>query len=215
MYEWDTIHLQLAEEAQEDLETLGAARASGRSDGEAAGTPAPVLVAFHGADPLMRIRFRPFLRGDAMTPAIEIASLTAALGADRIAFLAHGRAWSTDDPVVPVIDGVGDLRQRVVTVHLVDATGPEETHRMLLWNVEGTKVVGPVHDVPEPGQGWVASVLIAATRREIGLDRAALVAQLARCHLLGHGCAFSPAVDRDLIVDMTALLADLGFEAAA
>ena len=80
------------------------------------------LVAFRGEQPLVLATLRPFASGAHHDAIIEVAALAWSLRADRVALSLSGRAWSLEDPVPPVVEGVGDLRQRVVVVHVAEAT---------------------------------------------------------------------------------------------
>src|SRR5687767_6035135 len=76
----------------------------------------PCLAAFAGDEPLLVAWWRPFPKGGYADPLIELLALACPLGADRVAQSLAGRATSLDDPIAPVVAGVGDLRQRVVHV---------------------------------------------------------------------------------------------------
>lgn len=200
---WEQIHLTLAGDAQDDLR-----RHAGAGD-DAAGTRAlrPVLVAFRDEDPLLWAWFRPMLPGDVQSPLIEVVTLAAGLRANRAAFGGLARAWSLNDPLPPVIDGLGDLRQKVFAVHLVDASGRRRMVRSLLWLVRDGYLDGPVLDEAGGEHGLVARVLTAAFAGSgLASDRDAVVAQLVRCQLLGHTLGLAPRVPRDLIDDSTAII---------
>src|SRR5687768_6452757 len=113
MQRWDDVEAFLLAEATADL-----------TDGE---DVAPCLVAFDSNELLLVAFLRSFAKGEYADPLIELMALTGPLGADRLALSIAGRAWSLDDPVVPVVPEVGDLRQRVLAVHRIDGTGPQTT----------------------------------------------------------------------------------------
>ncbi len=81
--------------------------------------PRPHLAAFAGDHACVLIGLRPFAPGAYQGPLVEAMALALPLGADRVSVALPGRAWSLDDPVVPVSDD-GDLRQRVLTQCTVD-----------------------------------------------------------------------------------------------
>lgn len=108
MPQWDDRHEFLREEARLDLEDCGEAR--------------PCLLAFAGPNPLLIAFLREFDKGEHLDALIEVLALVMPLGADRLALSISGRAWSLDDPVPPVVPGVGDLRQRMLIVQEADGS---------------------------------------------------------------------------------------------
>ncbi len=108
MTQWEGRRAFLLDEARDDLERGEEVR--------------PCLLAWRGDRPLLVAYLRPYRRGGHVDALVEVLSVAAPLGADRLALSVGGRAWSLRDPVTPVIDGVGDLRQRVVVLEQVDAT---------------------------------------------------------------------------------------------
>jgi len=108
MTQWEGRRAFLLDEARDDLERGEEVR--------------PCLVAWRGDRPLLVAYLRPYRRGGLVDALVEVLSVAVPLGADRLALSVSGRAWSLRDPVPAVIDGVGDLRQRVVVLEQVDGT---------------------------------------------------------------------------------------------
>ena len=123
------------------------------------------------------------------------------LGADRLAAALPGRAWSLDDPVVPVSDD-GDLRQRVLMLTTARPGRPPRTWlrpvRPRRWRVGVAQSVLEDDDC----EGWVPHALQVAVDSTWEPDRAAAVEQLARCRSLGHYVMLAPA-GADLVGEVT------------
>jgi hypothetical protein len=134
--------------------------------------PSPHLVAVAGEIPLGIIRLRPFPPGGVHDPLVEVMALMVPLGADRVSLALPGRAWSLDDPVVPVTDDA-DLRQRVVLQVTVDGHDHEPPALETLLHPFDVGDDGHLEwqDAIDPGpaQGWVAGALQAmiAARRDL------------------------------------------------
>jgi hypothetical protein len=166
--------------------------------------PRPTLAAFIGDRPLAMVGLRPFAPGEALQALIEVLALLLPLGADRLAFAAPARAWSTEDPIPAVCDD-GDLRQRVVLLVIVDGHG------------QPCRLTTSVHpfSVTADGPGWLAPLrpaetpespvatamtLLVDARDELDDmgDAHKLAVQFGRVLLLGHDVALSDTVAADL-----------------
>jgi hypothetical protein len=187
MQTWADRVVFLMEEACRDLETGLQVR--------------PCLVAMAGDERLFVAFLRPFMRGEPMDPLIELLALAAPLGADRLALSISGRAWSLKDPLPPVLPGVGDLRQRVLTILEADGTDGSVLPRTTV--VPFDLVSGGVHwgtpHVEEGEAGPISSALVLAVhhRRDFQADDREIRKQAARCSRLGHLLAFAePVFDR-------------------
>lgn len=188
MRAWNEVESYLIQEASADL-----------AEGE---DIRPCLVAFRDDEPLFVAFLRSFAKGEYLDPVIELLSLAAPLSANRIALSVGGRAWSLHDPVPPVADGLGDLRQRVLCVTLVHEVGA---------TVEVMSVIVPFvrtdDDVTwEPalrdagGEGWIPSALRLAVERRADMraSRRDIRRQAQRCVRLGHLLAVGEDVAADL-----------------
>ena len=150
------------------------------------------LAAYVGEDPLLVIDLRPFPPGGIEGPMVEAVAGALALGADRLAAALPGRAWSMDDPVVPVTED-GDLRQRV----LLCATarrGEDPSTWLLPFDVDGQSLSW--HEtVLEDGdcEGWVPHALQVGVDAGWEPDIPGAAGQLARCTALGHEVFLAPA----------------------
>ncbi|CAN5128888.1 hypothetical protein BH23ACT9_BH23ACT9_32210 [soil metagenome] len=163
----------------------------------------PTMVAFRGDQPLLLTTLRPFERGQHHDAVIEVGALAMALSADRIILSLSGRAWSTDDPIPPVLPGHGDLRQQVIVLHAADASSDDPITLTTVVPVDvGTDEEGqPIIDVgpamtDSGATGWVPQALLAmaADSQSEGWDAEDLGLQIRRCELLGHQIAWSPTV---------------------
>ena len=138
------------------------------------------------------IDLRPFPPGGIEGPMVEAVAGALALGADRLAAALPGRAWSMDDPVVPVTED-GDLRQRV----LLCATarrGEDPSTWLLPFDVDGQSLSW--HEtVLEDGdcEGWVPHALQVGVDAGWEPDIPGAAGQLARCTALGHEVFLAPA----------------------
>lgn len=137
--------------------------------------PRPHLVGYAGDRALVLIGLRPFGPGAHENPLIEAMALALPLGSDRVSLAMPGRAWSMDDPVVPVTDD-GDLRQRVLTQVTVDGHGqapPQVTMRLHPFDLVGDDRIawGTALD-PGTGEGWIAEAMtcMVAGRGDVGRD---------------------------------------------
>ena len=188
--DWEDVEQLLIDEAAADLEATGEIR--------------PCLAAFVGDDPLALAFVRPFERGRYHDALLELLALVVPLGADRLALSMGGRAWSLDDPMPPVIRGVGDLRQRVVVITRVDGAGPEVTCGSSLhpFDCDGQSVTWGT-TLRERGEGWIADAMevLVRDREQMRCPVAKVVSQLHRCMTLGHVVALSPAAQEWLDVD--------------
>jgi hypothetical protein len=161
----------------------------------------PTMVAFRGDQPLFLVTLRPFAGGEHHDPIIEAGALALALHADRVLLSLAGRAWSTQDPIPPVLPGAGDLRQPVIVVHQADATTDDPIALTTVVPVdrdggaEGGVVLGAaMSDLS--AAGWVPQVLLAlvAAADDGPRDPDELAIQVRRCLALGHRIAWSPSV---------------------
>ena len=157
--------------------------------------PRPHLVGFAGDTAMVLVGLRPFAPGAYAGPLVEALALALPLGADRVSVALPGRAWSLEDPVVPVTDGA-DLRQRVLTQCTADGhrrDRPEVTMRLHPFDVatddDRALVWAPSLD-PGPGEGWIPDALatLVGARDRVGGDTGMddLVRQLVRLERLGH-----------------------------
>jgi hypothetical protein len=160
--------------------------------------PSPHLVAVAGEVPLGVIRLRPFPPGGVHDPLVEAMALMLPLGTDRVSLALPGRAWSLDDPFVPVTDDA-DLRQRVVLQVTVDGHDHDPPTVETLIHPFDLGDDGQLHwqDAIHPGhgQGWVPGALQAmiAGRRDLQ-DRGAdeRMAQWNRLEDLQHIVLLTP-----------------------
>lgn len=155
----------------------------------------PTLIAFSGDEGLFIAGVRPFPKGEYAEPLIELLTLAAALDADRLALSLAGRAWSLEDPVPPV-SADGDLRQRVLMLHVVDAAADACGCVTVLHPFELT-AGGPSWSEParlDEGAGWVIEALTwcAQARLPFPGDDRELYCQAARLVGLGHELHLSP-----------------------
>ena len=185
MQRWQDVEAFLTAEAERDL--------------CATGEVTPCLVACSGDEPLFAAFLRPFDRGAYVDPMIELLALAMPLGADRLALSLGGRAWSFDDPVVPVVPGTGDLRQRVVCIHLADGTMGEPAIETLVlpFDIQDGVVVWDTELRPGPSESWInqALALSVSARDALQASPAGLAAQAQRCVTLGHQLYLAPAGD--------------------
>lgn len=164
--------------------------------------PRPWLLAFESVELLALIGLRPFAPGHYQGPLVEAMALALPIGADRVSVALPARAWSMDDPVPPVTDGV-DLRQRVLTQVTVDGSGRSTplVHTRLhpFRTANGDDAPGLVFDHavdPGPGHGWIPEALAALveTRGRVGAGSTAEERrrQLVRLDQLGHDVLLGP-----------------------
>lgn len=173
---WDDQHGWLAELAADDL-----------TDGEGV---RPTLVAFNTEGPLFLATLRPFTKGGHHDPLIEVGALAMAMGARRLSVSLLGRAWSTEDPIPPVLPGTGDLRQPVLVVHSVDTVVDPHRKRSTIWPIADDNTLGEPLSADD-GSGWVVDALsVMASSQDSGLNLPDIVGQAARCEALGHELAW-------------------------
>lgn len=168
-----------------------------RSEGEVR----PLLVAGEGERPLLYAELRPFPKGRYHDALIELMALALPLGADRVAVGMTGRLWSLDDPIPPVVGGVGDLRQRALVLELIDGHRRAVTNRTLLvpFDLRDGEVVWDEPSDPGPGEGWIPAALrvLVEGRQELAVDLAQIRDQAVRCLALGHRLVLlGPVADR-------------------
>jgi hypothetical protein len=189
MHRWVETETFLLEEAARDL---------------AAGAPArPCIVAFADDEPLMVAFLRDHDKGAYADPMIELLTIAGGLGANRLAASFSARAWSLEDPIPPVLPGVGDLRQRVVTMHRVDGAGGQlaTSDIIVAYSVSDGQVRWGQRLDQESAQGWIPAVLRAVVeqRDELAQFTAEQIAeQVVRCDRLGHLVGLAPAVSEAL-----------------
>ena len=132
------------------------------------GEVTPCLAAYAGTELLCFGFVRAFAKGGHHDPIREMLAAVMALGADHLGLSMGARIWSLDDPIPPVLEGVGDLRQRVVMVHRVDATpAAGGAARCEAWPYDiDDGVVRWLERFAPPGpvEGWVNRSLEAAVR---------------------------------------------------
>lgn len=188
MQRWEDIEQFLLDEAARDL---------------ADGVPArPCIAAFRGAQPLMLAFLRPHAKGAYVDPMIEVLTIAAGLRADRLMASFSGRAWSWEDPIPPVLPGVGDLRQTVVSVHRVDGSGPElSTGDVIIpYSVDAGRVVWGERLDQESAEGVIPQVLRVMVERgaELMATDEDIALQVLRCDRLGHLVGLGPGVGERL-----------------
>lgn len=177
-----------------EIESL--AKALAEADLRSSDEVRPTLFAADGEEVLLVAGLRPFPKHGYHDPLIELLALACPLGADRLAVSIAGRAWSLDDPLPPVVEGVGDLRQRVFCVELAVAGGPP---RSVVWPfvVSDSVVVWNRPMETSEAESWIGSALRLAVEEGRGLvgntDKEELIRQAQRCLSLGHQLALSPA----------------------
>jgi hypothetical protein len=167
--------------------------------------PVPTLAAFIGDRPLALVGLRPFAPGEIVQALVEVLALLLPLGCDRLALALPGRAWSLDDPIVPVTDD-GDLRQRVLMLTVADARGRPCELRTTLHPFEVTDRATRFADPISPGSPTDAPVVAAVgalldARDELRPTTAslALTAQFGRVLLLGHELSLAPSARERLV----------------
>lgn len=146
-------------ERWEDVEELLVATAG--DDLEITDDVTPALVAYCGEELLFVAWVRPFAKGHHHEPVLEVCSLAAVLGADRLAMSFGARVWSLDDPVPPVAPE-GDLRQRAVTVHMVDATVQPASamHALHPFDMRDGVVAWGSRLAHQDVEGWIPETLV-------------------------------------------------------
>lgn len=158
----------------------------------------PRFVAARGDDPLFCAELRPFPDRCYQEPLVELMALAAPLGADRLAVATTGRLTSLDDPIPPVIPGVGDLRQRALVLHLADGNGHEAVGRSVLvpFTLEGGALRWEEPLEPGPAEGWIASAFAVMIdhRHELAAPTDVIREQAERCLGLGHVLALEHAI---------------------
>lgn len=190
MQRWEDIEQFLLDEAARDLAQGGPAR--------------PCLVAFRGDAALMVAFLRPHPKGAYADPMIEVLTIAAGLGADRLMASFSGRAWSRDDPIPPVLPGIGDLRQPVVTVHQVDGSGQELERRdvIVAYSVDDGRVAWGERLDQESAEGVIPQILrvMVEHRSELLANDAEIAAQVVRCDRLGHLVGLGPGIAERLSI---------------
>lgn len=174
----------------------------------------PTLIAFRDDDPLFVATVRPFPKGGYEQPLTELGVLALMLRATRVALSLSGRAWSTNDPIPPVADGHGDLRQHVLVIHLADASGPQLVRRTDIHPVrvdaDGRHRLGEAISADD-GVGRVVDMLalmVAPPADAVPSQRSPDVEVLRaalRCQSAGHQLAWGESVARRLNVGLAVL----------
>lgn len=184
MERWDEVERFLVGEAEMDLKETGAVR--------------PCLVGSRGDRGIVLAWLRGFKRGAYHAAFVELIALAVPLGVDRLAVSLGGRAWSLADPVPPVADGAGDLRQRVLLVHQVDGhrRRAETTTRIHPFSLRGGEIHWEEPLNPGPPEGWIPGALEVAIgqRHALQSDDETIREQAERCAALGHVLAFGEDV---------------------
>lgn len=185
---WRDVEPFLREQAERDLHRSGEVR--------------PCLAAFADHRPLLVAFLRAFEKGRHGPPLIEILALALPLGANRLAFSISGRAWSLKDPLPPVLEGVGDLRQRVLVMTFVqDHRQPMRSRSVLIpFDHDQQGVAWGATQTTRDASGWLTETLREAlrARRRLRGPTAEIRRQAARCALLGHDVFLAPEVVRRL-----------------
>lgn len=155
------------------------------------------LVAFAGVAPRYVACLRPVGRDGLFDALVEVAALAMPLDCDRLALSFPGRAWSLDDPLPPVVPGVGDLRQRVLAVAEADGVGGAARSRAwaLPYDVDGGALRWGATVGPEDDGGDLALALAGLVdgRHEVTADAGTVRRQAERCVRLGHLVGLAPA----------------------
>lgn len=163
----------------------------------------PCFLAMSGEHPLFVAFLRAYDKGGHLDPLIELVALAAPLDADRLAVSLAGRAWSLDDPVAPVVPGVGDLRQRVLLIDEVDGSGGQPASRstaMPFELIDGAVRWGePIRHDGQTGLVSAALALAVRQRRKLRAGDKEIRAQADRCLRLGHALAFAAPVHDRLV----------------
>lgn len=166
----------------------------------ATGAAPTLLLAYQGARPLAAITLRPFDRDEGVSePLLQAVALVVPAGADRLAFCSSARAWSLDDPIVPV-SAEGDLRQRVLVVLQVDGarrTPPKVRSRVVPFDIDHAGKVAwqPPLQLGPPEHGEVVSLLLGGIQQRHQLrsyDEVAIGRQALRLLALGHTLMLPP-----------------------
>lgn len=163
----------------------------------------PCLLGWRAREPLL-VAFLRDCGGGYVDPLIELLALALPLGADRLAVSFSGRAWSFDDPIPPVVAGVGDLRQRVLVISSAALTGGAVRCESAVYPFgEHAGRVTWREPLREPATGWVMDVLERAILRrgELAANRTTIRRQARRCVALGHLIGFAPPVAAALRLD--------------
>lgn len=150
------------------------------------------LAGFRGEDPLAVLDLRPFPPGGIHAPLVEAMAGLLALGADRFGTALPGRAWSMDDPVVPVTEE-GDLRQRVLMLNTA-----QRGHHVRTWlrpfDLHDGELTWQDPVLEDSGcEGWVPHALQVAVDAAWEPEPDAAADQFARCRSLGHHIMLAPA----------------------
>ena len=151
----------------------------------------PTLYGFCGNELLAGIELRSHPAGGYEAPLVEALALLVPAGADRLAFLGSGRAWSLDDPVPPVCDE-GDLRQQIAVLLAADRhhrDRPALSSTLMPFRCTDGEVdwSEPVHLDDHPG-GPLPVILTAALTGtpDTALGEVTLGRQALRLARLGH-----------------------------
>lgn len=180
----------------------------------------PRLWAARGPDEVIGIALPPVPRDDLEQTLVEALALLLGVHADRAAVATPGRLFSLDDPIPPVIDGVGDLRQHALAIATVDGRQrpPRRTARILPFDAVAGTIVW--HDPVDPGpaEGWIVSgierTLEAAPDYEV--TDLEVGRQLVRCLVRGHEIDAPPGAPSRRLDELVALaVAELAREARA
>lgn len=167
--------------------------------------PCPTLAAYAGEDGIALVGLRPFGAGELVGPLLELAALLLPLGADRFALALPGRAWSTEDPIPPVLDEV-DLRRTVLTLLRIDGHGPGEPRCAGSLYPYGRGADGVARFDEPTDVGWPEGEATGVLRGLLGsgrdrlaaADPSSIVHQFARCLLRGHHVVLAPDVAEHL-----------------
>ncbi len=192
MQRWDEVEQWLKEEAEADL-------LAGQDSAR------PCLAAYRGHEPLFVAFLRRFEKGRYHDAVIELLALAIPLQANQLAMSMTGRAWSLDDPIVPVSEE-GDLRQRVLMIESADSTSGAVESLSVIFPFEQTAPGAPLRwgdRIAHGGaQGWIPGALRIAvqpeTHRRMHSTDADMRQQAARIQHLGHLLALAPSVSTRL-----------------
>lgn len=158
----------------------------------------PCMVAFRDDEPLFVAFLRSFAKGEYDGPVIELLALAAPLQANRVALSIGARAWSFEDPVPPVVQGVGDLRQRVlyITTAVEGAAGVGMSSALVPFQRTGKDIRWEPAVRDDGGQGWICGALRLAVehRGQMVVPPREIRRQARRCVRLGHLLALDEQV---------------------
>ena len=160
-------------------------------DHEVGDQPRPRLLGYLDDRLAIAIDLRPFPPGGMHRPLTEAMAALAGVGCTGIVAAFPGRAWSMQDPIPPVTEGV-DLRQRVVVV--TSARRGDRPACVVLpfeADADGLRWLS-VLAMPGPDER-IGRMLEVTVMHEFDATVEEASRQLARCVALGHTVAMAGA----------------------